>query len=293
MAGPGLLAHVLVAKYADHRPLYLQSSIYAREGVDLERPTLADLVGQCAALLRPLVNDLQQHVLGGTKIHADNTPVPVLAPGEGKAKTGRLWIYVREDRQEGDANAPAVRFAYSTNHQGEHPEGQLRPFGSRSSRESPADSATPPFLSEDQGGVPWQDAMNQKEPRQQVRGKCHSWCRVAWGGLIAPKSFLNASDLSTSQATRFSCKGLTVYPQVKSPAYPRVFAREHHDGASPRTRLRSSSGLNRDLRVSTRFASPHRTRLRPGLGHAVLVQRDPQFAGVDQRLLVFRPVADR
>jgi hypothetical protein len=125
MAGPGLLAHVLVAKYADHRPLYLQSSIYAREGVDLERPTLADLVGQCAALLRPLVNDLQQHVLGGTKIHADNTPVPVLAPGEGKAKTGRLWIYVREDRQEGDANAPAVRFAYSTNHQGEHPEGQL------------------------------------------------------------------------------------------------------------------------------------------------------------------------
>jgi len=106
--GPGL-----VAKYADHLPLYRQSGIYAREGVDLECSTLADGVGQCAALLRPLVNNLQQHVLGGTKIHADDTPVPALAPGEGKTKTGRLWTYVRDDRPAGDASAPAVWFDYS------------------------------------------------------------------------------------------------------------------------------------------------------------------------------------
>jgi hypothetical protein len=90
MAGPGLLAHVLVAKYCDHLPLYRQSGIYAREGVELERSTLAGWVGQCNMLLRPLVAALQKHVLSGDKLHADDTPVPVLAPGEGKTKTGRL-----------------------------------------------------------------------------------------------------------------------------------------------------------------------------------------------------------
>lgn len=95
MAGPGLLAHVLVAKYCDHLPLYRQSGIYAREGVELERSTLAGWVGQCNMLLRPLVAALQKHVLSGEKLHADDTPVPVLDPGEGKTKTGRLWTYVR------------------------------------------------------------------------------------------------------------------------------------------------------------------------------------------------------
>jgi transposase len=90
---------VLVAKYGDHLPLYRQSDIYAREGVDLERSTLAGWVGQCSALLRPLVTALQnRYVLSGAKVHADDTPVPVLAPGEGKTKTGRLWTYVRDDR---------------------------------------------------------------------------------------------------------------------------------------------------------------------------------------------------
>ena len=77
-AGPGLLAHVLVAKFCDHLPLYRQSEIYAREGVDLERSTLADWVGQSAALLRPLVDALERHVMAGNRLHADDTPVPVL-----------------------------------------------------------------------------------------------------------------------------------------------------------------------------------------------------------------------
>ena len=123
LAGPALLAHVLVAKYCDHLPLYRQSGIYAREGVELERSTLSGWVGQCNALLRPLVAALQQHVLSADKLHADDTPVPVLAPGEGKTKTGRLWTYVRDDRPAGADGLPAVWFAYSPNRRSEHPQG--------------------------------------------------------------------------------------------------------------------------------------------------------------------------
>lgn len=128
MAGPGLLAHVLVAKYCDHLPLYRQSGIYAREGVELERSTLAGWVGQCNRLLRPLVAALQKHVLSGDKLHADDTPVPVLAPGEGKTKTGRLWTYVRDDRPAGQKTPPAVWFAYSPNRRGEHPQTHLKSY---------------------------------------------------------------------------------------------------------------------------------------------------------------------
>ncbi len=103
LAGPGLLAHVLVSKYCDHLPLNRQSQIYAREGVDLDRSTLADWVGQASALLRPLVDALQEHVLSGNKLHADDTPVPVLCPGRGTTKQGRLWTYVRDDRPSGTA----------------------------------------------------------------------------------------------------------------------------------------------------------------------------------------------
>ena len=103
-AGPGLLAHVLVAKFCDHLPLYRQSEIYARDGVELERSTLADWVGQAAALLRPLVDALEHHVMAGTRLRADDTPVPVLAPGTGKTSTGRLWAYLRDERPyDGDA----------------------------------------------------------------------------------------------------------------------------------------------------------------------------------------------
>jgi transposase len=128
LAGPGLLAHVLAAKYCDHLPLYRQSGIYAREGVELERSTLADWVGQCSALLHPLVEALRRHVLAGDKLHADDTPVPVLMPGEGKTKTGRLWTYVRDDRPSGHDTPPAVWFAYSPNRKGEHPQAHLKAF---------------------------------------------------------------------------------------------------------------------------------------------------------------------
>lgn len=128
LAGPGLLAHVLVSKFADHLPLYRQSEIYARQGVEIERSTLAGWVGGASELLSPLVNAIQKHVLAGSKLHADDTPIPVLAPGSGKTKTGRLWTYVRDDRPAGEDTAPAVWFAYSEDRKGEHPRQHLKNF---------------------------------------------------------------------------------------------------------------------------------------------------------------------
>jgi transposase len=128
LAGPGLLAHVLVSKYCDHLPLYRQSEIYARAGVDLERSTLADWVGQSSALMRPLVNALSEYVLATNKLHADDTPVPVLYPGRGTTKQGRLWTYVRDDRPAASADPPAVWFAYSPDRKGVHPRTHLKDF---------------------------------------------------------------------------------------------------------------------------------------------------------------------
>jgi transposase len=128
LAAPGLLTHVLVSKYADHLPLYRQSEIYARQGVEIERSTLAGWVGAASELLTPLLGALQKHVLGGAKLHADDTPIPVLAPGSGKTKTGRLWTYVRDDRHAGEDTAPAVWFAYSEDRKGEHPRQHLKHF---------------------------------------------------------------------------------------------------------------------------------------------------------------------
>lgn len=128
LAGPGLLAHVLVSKYCDHLPLNRQSQIYAREGVDLSRSTLADWVGESSALLRPLVEALAEHVLSAEKVHADDTPVPVLYPGRGTTKQGRLWVYVRDDRPAGDETPPAAWFAYSPDRKGKHPAQHLESF---------------------------------------------------------------------------------------------------------------------------------------------------------------------
>jgi len=128
MAGPGLIAHVLISKYADHCPLYRQSEIYAREGVELDRSALADWVGAASQLMDPLVDALRKHLLAADKIHADDTPVPVLAPGRGKTKTGRLWTYVRDERTAGITTPPAVWFAYSPDRKGEHPRLHLKNY---------------------------------------------------------------------------------------------------------------------------------------------------------------------
>lgn len=128
LAGPGLLAYVLVSKFADHIPLSRQSVMYAREGVELDRSLLAKWVGHGATLLQPLVDALRRHVMTATKLHADDTPVPVLEPGNGKTKTGRLWVYVRDDRSSADTTSPAVWFAYTPDRKGIHPQQHLDSF---------------------------------------------------------------------------------------------------------------------------------------------------------------------
>jgi transposase len=127
-AGPGLLAHILTSKYADHLPLYRQAQIYAREGVELDRSTMAEWVGGCARLLDPLTGALSHYVMAAQKLHADDTPVPVLDPGRGKTKTGRLWTYVRDDRSAASEQPPAVLFRYSPDRRGERPKEHLKPF---------------------------------------------------------------------------------------------------------------------------------------------------------------------
>lgn len=128
IAGPGLLARVLTSKYAEHTPLYRQSEIYARQDVALSRSVLSGWVDACCRLLSPLEEALQRYVLSDGKLHADDTPVPVLLPGNKKTKTGRLWTYVRDDRNAGSAQPPAVWFAYSPDRKGIHPQTHLAGF---------------------------------------------------------------------------------------------------------------------------------------------------------------------
>ncbi|MCP2006285.1 UNVERIFIED_ORG: transposase [Buttiauxella agrestis ATCC 33320] len=128
IAGPGLLARVLTSKYAEHAPLHHQSEIYSRQGVELSRSLLSDWVDACCRLLSPLVEALQGYVLTDGKLHADDTPVQVLLPGNKKTKTGRLWTYVRDDRNAGSALVPAVWFVYSPDRKGLHPQTHLAGF---------------------------------------------------------------------------------------------------------------------------------------------------------------------
>jgi transposase len=127
-AGAGLLAHIVVSKYDDHLPLYRQAEIFARDGVSLETSTLSGWVGATAAALQPLIDALAADVLASDTLHVDDTPVPVLAPGTGKTKTGRLWTYVRDERPFAGSRPPAALFFYSPDRKGEHPQTHLKDF---------------------------------------------------------------------------------------------------------------------------------------------------------------------
>ena len=127
-AGPGLLAHLLVQKYCHHLPFYRQAQIYEREGLDLSRSTMASWAGQCARLLAPLTLALRAYVFAAGEIHADDTTVPVLAPGAGKTKTGRLWVYLRDGRPHGDTTPPAVCYFYSSDRKGARPQSHTQAF---------------------------------------------------------------------------------------------------------------------------------------------------------------------
>src|SRR5438477_7110715 len=127
-AGAGLLAHIVVSKYDDHLPLYRQAEIFARQGINLETSTLSGWVGATSAALAPLIDALAADVMASDTLHVDDTPVPVLAPGTGKTKTGRLWTYVRDERPFAGTRPPAALFSYSPDRKGEHPRAHLKEF---------------------------------------------------------------------------------------------------------------------------------------------------------------------
>ena len=122
------VAHVLVSKYADHLPLYRQAQIYARQGVRLDRSTLADWVGRAAFHLRPVHERILAHLKSSTKLFADETTAPVLDPGRGRTKTGQLWAYARDDRPWGGADPPAVAYVYAPDRKASQPIAHLAGF---------------------------------------------------------------------------------------------------------------------------------------------------------------------
>ncbi len=128
MATEALLAYIIISKFCDHLPLYRQAQIYARLGVTLDRSTLADWVGRTAWWLRPLYDLLVTTVLASPKLFADDTPLPVLDPGRGRTKTGRLWGYARDDRPWGGPLAPAVVYLYAEDRKGKRPREHLESF---------------------------------------------------------------------------------------------------------------------------------------------------------------------
>lgn len=128
IAGPGLLSHIIVQKYCDHLPIYRQSDIFARTGIELAESTMASWVHQCSQLLEPVVEELVKHIFAAQKLHADDTPIKVLAPGTGKTKVGRIWTYVLDGRAHGDITSPAVCYYYSPDRLGSRPEGHLASF---------------------------------------------------------------------------------------------------------------------------------------------------------------------
>lgn len=128
MPTEAMIAHVVISKYLDHLPLYRQAQIYARQSLELDRSTLANWVGRAAWWLKPLYERLRAEIVASEKLFADDTPVPVLDPGRGRTKTGRLWAYARDDRPWQGPAPPAVAYVYSEDRRHQHPRDHLAGF---------------------------------------------------------------------------------------------------------------------------------------------------------------------
>jgi transposase len=123
-----LIAQVLVSKYADHLPLYRQAQIYARQGIQLDRSTLADWVGRAAWYLRPLRDHILERLRRSERLFADETTAPVLEPGRKRTKTGQIWAYACDDRPWGGSDPPMVAYVYAADRKTERPEAHLHGF---------------------------------------------------------------------------------------------------------------------------------------------------------------------
>jgi transposase len=126
--GPSLLAHIMVAKFDDHIPLYRLSEMYDRLGIDISRSVMADWVGRVSVLIDPIVKLIKAYIHNADRIHTDDTPVDVLDPGRGKTATGRLWVYVFDGSGYQDPNPKAVAYYYSPDRKGAHPADHLANF---------------------------------------------------------------------------------------------------------------------------------------------------------------------
>jgi hypothetical protein len=126
--GPGLLANVAVSKYCDGLPLYRQTGIFAREGIEIDRATLADWMGHVAWWVMPLAERIGEYVLGHDVVWTDDTPIRTLAPGNGKTRISRFWCYAVDPRPYDGPGHPAVFYRYSANRKGEQPRGHLENF---------------------------------------------------------------------------------------------------------------------------------------------------------------------
>lgn len=124
--GPALLTHISVSKFACHLPLHRQAVMYARDGVEIDPGEMGYWMGGITALLAPLVDTVRRYALSGGKVHADDTPLPVLAPGNGRTKTGPLWVYLRDDRPSASEEPAAVWFAYTPTRRGSIPSSMLQ-----------------------------------------------------------------------------------------------------------------------------------------------------------------------
>ena len=122
------LAHIIVSKFDHHLPLYRQSEMMAAQGVDIDRSTLAGWTGQASALLDPIISRIREEGAKASKIHTDDTPVPVLDPGRGKTATGRLWTYVVDDRASGATTPPLAWYRFTPDRTGAHPQKELASF---------------------------------------------------------------------------------------------------------------------------------------------------------------------
>ena len=128
MATEALVAQVLISKYGDHLPLYRQSQIFARQGIELDRSTLCNWVGRACWWLAPLHELMLSTVLSSPKVFADDTTLPVLDPGNGRTKTGRLWCYAVDNRPWQGPGHPVAAYAYSEDRKAEHPASHLKGF---------------------------------------------------------------------------------------------------------------------------------------------------------------------
>ncbi|NUB29709.1 IS66 family transposase [Azospirillum brasilense] len=128
MATPAMLAHVITSRYCDHLPFYRQAQILARNGFPVDRSVLARWAGQACWWLETVQEELAKAVFASAKLFADDTPMPTLAPGTGRVKTGRFWAYARDDRPWQGTDPPAVVYAYTSDRKGERPAGHLRDF---------------------------------------------------------------------------------------------------------------------------------------------------------------------